>query len=79
MLPENKKKLVAILTYHVVPGKVTAASLAGKRISVKTVQGGSVKIDGRHGVKVNSSRVIAADVEASNGIIHGIDKVLMPK
>jgi uncharacterized surface protein with fasciclin (FAS1) repeats len=79
LLPENKKKLVAILTYHVVPGKITAASLAGKRTTAKTAQGGSLHIDGRHGVKVNTSRVTTADVDASNGVIHAIDKVLLPK
>lgn len=79
LLPENKKKLVAILTYHVLPGKITAASLTGKRTAAKTVQGGSLHIDGRDGVKVNTAHVTTADVQASNGVVHIIDKVLLPK
>ena len=77
--PENKDKLTAILTYHVVPGAVTSDQLAGKRMDVATVQGQTVHIDGRNGVKVNKSRVTTADIAASNGDIHVIDKVLLPK
>jgi uncharacterized surface protein with fasciclin (FAS1) repeats len=77
--PENKAKLVQVLTYHVVPGKVTSDQLAGKRMSVATVEGQSVKIDGRNGVKVNNAKVVSADIMASNGVIHVIDKVLLPK
>ena len=76
--PENKDQLVSILTYHVVPGRVTSAQLAGKRVSVKTVQGSSVNIDGRNGVKVDGATVVVADVVASNGIIHVIDSVILP-
>ena len=76
--PENKAKLVAVLTYHVVPGAVTSDQLAGKRLSVKTVEGQNVHIDGRRGVKVNSSTVTTADITASNGVIHVIDAVLLP-
>lgn len=76
--PENKDKLVAILTYHVVPGAVTSAQLAGKRLDVATVNGKTVHIDGRNGVKVNKSRVTAADIKAKNGVIHMIDRVLLP-
>ena len=76
--PENKDKLVAILTYHVVPGSVTSDQLAGKRMNVATVQGKTVHIDGRNGVKVNKSSVIKADIVASNGVIHVIDRVLLP-
>jgi uncharacterized surface protein with fasciclin (FAS1) repeats len=76
--PANKAKLAAILTYHVVPGKVKAADLTGKRLSVATVQGQKVKIDGRHGVKVNNARVVKADIGTSNGVIHVIDNVLLP-
>jgi uncharacterized surface protein with fasciclin (FAS1) repeats len=76
--PANKAKLAAILTYHVVPGKVKAADLAGKRLSVATVQGGKVKIDGRHGVKVNGAKVVKADIVTDNGVIHVIDSVLLP-
>ncbi|MFN6925652.1 MAG: fasciclin domain-containing protein [Tabrizicola sp.] len=76
--PENKAQLVAILTYHVVPGEVTSDQLAGKRLNVATVQGATVHIDGRHGVTVNKSRVTTADIMASNGVIHVIDRVLLP-
>lgn len=76
--PENKAKLAAILTYHVVPGRVKAADLAGKRLSVATVQGQKVKIDGRNGVKVNGAKVVKADIVTDNGIIHVIDSVLLP-
>lgn len=78
LLPENKDQLTAILTYHVVPGKIMAADLAGQFISVPTVNGATVEVDGRDGVTVNHANVISADVEASNGVIHVIDRVLLP-
>jgi len=77
--PENKDKLVAVLTYHVVPGKVTASDVM-KIDSAKTVQGESVMVkvvDGK--VMINDAQVVTADVEASNGVIHAVDTVLMPK
>lgn len=77
--PENKDKLVAVLTYHVVAGKVTASDVA-KMDSGTTVQGQKVMIkleDDK--VMVNDAHVIKADIEASNGVIHVIDKVLLPK
>jgi uncharacterized surface protein with fasciclin (FAS1) repeats len=77
--PENKDQLIKILTYHVVPGAVTSDQLAGQRMDVATVQGQTVHIDGRNGVKVNRSRVTTADIIASNGVIHVIDRVLLPK
>jgi len=77
--PENKAKLVAVLTYHVVPGKVMSADVAGKKAMVKTVEGGEISVDGANGVMVNDAKVIKADVKASNGVIHVIDTVLMPK
>lgn len=76
--PENKDQLVAVLTYHVAPGTFTAAQLDGQRARIKTAQGGDLHVDGRSGVKINSSNVIAADIVASNGVIHVIDKVLLP-
>ena len=79
LLPENKDQLVKVLTYHVVPGAVTSDALVGKRLGVKTVQGQSLHIDGRNGVHVNQSRVTSADIMATNGVIHVIDKVLLPK
>ena len=76
--PENKDQLVAILTYHVVPGEVTSADIAGKMLEAQTVQGAALKIDATQGVRVNDATVIAADVDASNGVIHVIDRVLLP-
>jgi len=73
----EKAKLTAILTYHVVAGKVTAADVA-KLTEATTLQGGKVKIDASHGVKINDATVVTPDVEASNGVIHIIDTVLMP-
>ena len=78
LLPENKDQLVAILTYHVVPGAVTSDQLAGQRMSVATVNGADVHIDGRNGVKVEDSNVTTADIIASNGVIHVIDAVMLP-
>ncbi len=76
--PENKHQLADILKLHVIAGKkVKAADLAGKTLSAKTLNG-DVFIDGTDGVKVNDATVITADVKASNGIIHVIDKVLLP-
>lgn len=77
--PENKDQLIKVLTYHVVPGAVTSDQLAGKRLSVETVQGQSVHVNGTNGVHVNKSRVTTADIIANNGVIHVIDKVLLPK
>ena len=76
--PENKDQLAAILTYHVVPGKVMSSDIAGKKLDAATVQGQTVAIDATSGVTVNDASVVAADVEASNGVIHVIDKVILP-
>jgi uncharacterized surface protein with fasciclin (FAS1) repeats len=77
--PENKAKLTAILTYHVVPGKVMAADVA-KVKEAKTVQGGAISINAMGGnVMVDGAHVVKADIAASNGVIHVIDTVLMPK
>lgn len=76
-LLKDKAKLKAVLTYHVVPGKVMSKDLkAGK---VTTVQGGDVTISTKGGAKVNNAKVVSADVAADNGVIHAIDTVLMPK
>lgn len=76
--PENKKKLVAILTYHVVPGKVLAAD-AAKLTSAKTVNGEKLAIKASGGeVMINDATVTAADIMTSNGVIHVIDHVLIP-
>ncbi len=76
--PENKDKLVAILTYHVVPGKIMSGDIAGKTKDVKTVQGDTLAVDASDGVKVDNAKVVKADIEASNGVIHVIDTVVMP-
>jgi len=77
--PENKDKLVAILTYHVVSGKVLAADVV-KLSEAKTVQGSSVTIKtGGGGVMVDKAKVIKTDIATSNGVIHVIDSVIMPK
>jgi uncharacterized surface protein with fasciclin (FAS1) repeats len=77
--PENRDQLVAILTYHVVPGAVRSADLAGQELEVATVQGETVAIDASGGaVKVDEATVVQADIEADNGVIHVIDTVIMP-
>lgn len=81
LLPENRDTLVSILTYHVVPGAVTSDQLIGQRLDVATVQGGTVRIDATSKlgtVRVNDATVTTADIIASNGVIHVIDKVLLP-
>ncbi|WP_342069082.1 fasciclin domain-containing protein [Yoonia algicola] len=78
LMPENIDQLTAILTYHVVPGAVTSDQLAGQRLSVATVNGEEVHIDGRNGVTVENATVTTADIIASNGVIHVIDTVLLP-
>ena len=76
--PENKEKLVAILTYHVVPGKVMAADV--KTMKAKTVNGKELSIKVEYGkVTVDNAKVIKTDVAASNGVIHVIDTVVLPK
>lgn len=79
LMPENKDKLTAVLTYHVVPGKVMAGDLAGKALKADTVNGKKLSVDARgKSVKINNATVVSADVPASNGVIHVIDKVLLP-
>lgn len=76
--PENKDQLIAVLTYHVVPAKIMSGDIAGKRANVLTVQGDRLSVNARNGVSVDGAEVVAADVEASNGVIHVVDKVLIP-
>ena len=78
LLPENKAQLIAVLTYHVVPGKVMSGDIAGQTLNVDTVQGGALAVDATSGVTINDATVVQADVEASNGVIHVIDTVLLP-
>lgn len=78
LLPENKDQLVAILTYHVVPGKVMSTDLTDD-MEAATVQGSSVTIDLDNGVMVDNATVTTADIETSNGVIHVIDTVILPE
>ncbi|WP_462328436.1 fasciclin domain-containing protein [Thiohalocapsa halophila] len=73
----DKEALTAVLTYHVVPGKVMAADVV-ELDSAETVQGGSIAIDTTDGVKVDGAKVVTTDIAASNGVIHVIDRVIMP-
>lgn len=78
--PENKEQLQKVLTYHVVPGKVMSGDLKGKKTSAKTVEGSTVAIDASgDAVMVEGAKVSQADVGASNGVIHVIDTVILPK
>jgi len=77
LLPENKDQLIAILTYHVVPGKVMSGDLSND-MKAATVEGSEVTIMTEGGVMVDGATVVTADVEASNGVIHVIDTVIMP-
>ncbi len=74
----DKEKLTAILTYHVVPGKLMATDVA-RSSQLQTVQGQSITVNTEGGVRVDDANVIQTDIEADNGVIHVIDRVLMPK
>jgi uncharacterized surface protein with fasciclin (FAS1) repeats len=76
--PENKDKLARILKYHVVAGEIEAGDIKRGRTHVKTLAGKSVTVKKRGGVTVNGAHVVTADVDASNGVIHVIDRVLIP-
>ena len=75
--PENKTKLVQLLSYHVVPGRITSSQL--KSGNVKTVAGSNVAVSvSASGVTVNKAKVVQADIPASNGVVHVVDKVILP-
>jgi uncharacterized surface protein with fasciclin (FAS1) repeats len=74
----DKEKLTAILTYHVVPGKLMAADVV-RSTQLQTVQGQSITVSTEGGVRVDDANVVQTDIEADNGVIHVIDKVIMPK
>ncbi len=77
--PENKAQLVAILKYHVVPGKIAAADAKGATVDLTTLNSAAVKVDGKGDVvKIGEATVTKADIIGSNGIIHEIDTVLLP-
>jgi len=77
LLEENKEQLVAILTYHVVAGKVMSTDLVDD-MKAATVQGSEITIDLDDGVMINDATVVSADIETSNGVIHVIDSVILP-
>ena len=77
--PENKDKLSAILLLHVLPGAVKSTDVAGKKIDATTAGGATVSVDGTNGVTVNGAKVVTADIACTNGIIHVIDAVILPK
>ncbi|MEE3289672.1 MAG: fasciclin domain-containing protein [Pseudomonadota bacterium] len=76
--PENKDQLVAVLTYHVVPGKIMSSDIAGEKTEVASVEGSELSVDATDGVKVDGAVVVAADIETTNGVIHVIDQVVLP-
>jgi len=76
--PENKDQLIAVLTYHVVAGKVMSADIAGKTLEVNSVQGSAISVNATNGVMVDNASVVTADIETSNGVIHVIDAVILP-
>ena len=78
LLPENRETLTQILTYHVVAGKVMSSDLSDG-MTAPSIQGEDVMIKTMGGVTVNGANVVSADVEASNGVIHVIDSVIMPQ
>ena len=79
LLPENKDKLVKILTYHVVAGKVKSTDLSNG-MTAATVQGSDIMVAiSDKGVKINNANVTSADIEAANGIVHVIDQVILPE
>ena len=76
--PENKDQLVAILTYHVVPGKIKSTDLSNGQ-TAKTAQGSKINVKiSDMGVNINNAKVTSADIEAANGIVHVIDQVILP-
>lgn len=76
--PENKEQLVAVLTYHVVSGKIMSADIADTQTEVASVQGSELSVNATDGVKVDDANVVSADIETTNGVIHVIDQVVLP-
>jgi len=76
--PENKERLQLLVRNHIVPGKLVVSQL--KTLDrTKTAQGQELKIESRAGLWINEAKVVSPDLEASNGVLHGIDTVLMPQ
>ena len=77
--PENKEKLTAILLLHVLPGAIKSIDIAGTQVDAVTAGGETVHVDGTDGVTVDGAKVVTADIVCSNGVIHVIDAVILPK
>ena len=77
--PENKDQLVAVLTYHVVSGKIMSSDIAGTATMVESVQGSELDVNATDGVTVDGATVVTADIETDNGVIHVIDRVVLPE
>ena len=77
--PENKDQLIAVLTYHVVPGKTMSSDIAGTATMVESVQGSELDVKATDGVTVDGATVVTADIETDNGVIHVIDRVFLPQ
>lgn len=78
MDPANRDQLVALLSYHLVPGQMESFDLQGRSIALATVNGTPLAVDGMAGVRIDDAQVIEADILATNGVIHVIDRVLIP-
>ena len=76
--PKNRDDLVHILKYHAVAGRLSADELTGKKFKRKSVEGAELSLDGTAGVTVNKVKVMGSGIEASNGVVHGIDTILVP-
>ncbi len=79
LLNDDPELLRVVLGYHFAAGKVTTARLTGKRIRAVMQAGGDVIIDGRENLRVNAARLVKPDLEARNGVVHGIDALLWPR
>ena len=77
--PENKEQLIAVLTYHVVAGKIMSSDIAGTKTMVESVQGSELDVNAINGVIVDGATVVTADIETDNGVIHVIDRVVLPQ
>ena len=79
LMPENKEQLISVLTYHVVAGKIMSSDIAGTTAMVESVQGSELDVNATNGVTVDGATVVTADIETDNGVIHVIDRVVLPQ
>ena len=77
--PENKEQLISVLTYHVVAGKIMSSDIAGTTAMVESVQGSELDVNATNGVTVDGATVVTADIETDYGVIHVIDRVVLPQ